>query len=379
MGTSEGIVDIDAVVMQAWKSKGIEAVRQEVFRKLVEAQGRLIHKLQQAGRHALRWGYATRKTLQTPFGDLGPIRIPRIRVDGREVRLIPKQVRRIESLDRMAGEATILGISQRRVGTWLRHSSGQSMSAATVGRVILDLSEEVEAQRHRRLCPHQYEALAVDGVYGKYRGGGDAVLVVAMGVRWDGSFEALDWEAAGAESGEVLERLLTRLWDRGLEETSLLVGDGAGAVESAKDVVYPDAEFQLCLWHWARTLKRHVCPADRIRFSRDFWEVYNGLDRREVGKRARRFKRRWKRRAPAAVEAFEERYRDTVGFLMFPERWRHRVRTVNLAEGFFKNFRRFFNRFPGFKDEEHLARVMGLYLLGAKPERWRPRQLQLVA
>ena len=61
MDTTEGIVDIDAVVMEAWKSKGIEAVRQEVFRKLVEAQGRLIHKLQQAGRHALRWGYAPRK------------------------------------------------------------------------------------------------------------------------------------------------------------------------------------------------------------------------------------------------------------------------------------------------------------------------------
>ncbi len=37
MDTSEGIVDIDAVVMHAWKSKGIEAVREEVFRRLVEA------------------------------------------------------------------------------------------------------------------------------------------------------------------------------------------------------------------------------------------------------------------------------------------------------------------------------------------------------
>ena len=379
MGTSEGIVDIDAVVMEAWKSKGIDAVRQEVFRKLVEAQGRLIDKLQQAGRHALRWGYATRKTLQTPFGDLGPIRIPRIRVDGREVRLIPKQVRRIESLDRLAGEATILGISQRRVGTWLRHSSGQSMSAATVGRVILDLSEEVEAQRQRRLHPHEYDALAVDGVYGKYRGRGDAVLVVAMGVRWDGSFEALDWEAAQSESGEVLERLFTRLWDRGLTETGLVVADGAGAVRQAKEMVYPEAQYQLCLWHWGRTLRSHVSVVDRRRFSRDFWEVYNGLDRRDVGLRARRFRARWKRKAPQAVRLFEAKYADTLGYLMFPERWCHRVRTVNLAEGFFKNFRRFFNRFPGFKDEEHLARVMGLYLLGAKPERWRPRQLQLVA
>lgn len=379
MDTTEEIIDLDRVVMQAWKSKGIGATRQEVERRLKAARRAFLQRSREEGHQAYAWGYAGRKSLQTPVGDLGPIRIPRMRVDGKEVRLIPKQVRRIESLDRLAGEATILGISQRRVGRWLLHSSGESMSAATVGRIVLDLSDEVEAQRRRALHPREFEALAVDGVYGKYRGRGDAVLVVAMGVRWDGSFDALDWEAAESESGEVLERLFGRLYDRGLIKPSLLVGDGAGAVRSAKEMVYPAAEFQLCLWHWSRTLKGHVSPSERIRFSRDFWEVYNALDRAELGVRVRRFKRYWRRRAPEAVRLFEARYPETVGFMMFPERWRHRVRTVNLAEGFFKNFRRFFNRFPGFKDEEHLSRAMGLYLLGAKPERWRPRKVRLVA
>lgn len=45
---------------------------------------------------------------------------------------------------------------------------------------------------------------------------------------------------------------------------------------------------------------------------------------------------------------------------------------MNLAENFFRNFRRLFNRFPGFKDPDHMIRAMGLYQLGAKPERlWR--------
>jgi len=98
--------------------------------------------------------------------------------------------------------------------------------------------------------------------------------------------------------------------------------------------------------------------------------VYNGLDRREVRSRARRFVRRWKSIAHQSIETFRAHFEQTLGYLQFPADWRHRVRTVNLAEGFFRNFRRFFNRFPGFQDEAHLSRSMGLYLLGAKPERW---------
>lgn len=379
VGTTEAIVDIDEVVTQAWKSKGIATTRREVEEKLAAARRAALGRFKREGRYAVAWGWTTRKTLQTPVGDLGPIRIPRMRVDGREVRLMPRQVRRIASLDRLVAEATIGGIAQRRMGRWLRHSSAQSMSAATVGRIVLGMSEEVRACRERALSADAFEAVAVDGVYGRYRGRGEAALVVAMGVRWDGSFDVVDWEAAESESGEVLERLLTRVWERGLTGVRLVVGDGAAAVRSAQELVYPQAAFQLCLWHFARTLRSHVSPSERRRFSRDFWEVYNALDRAELGARVRRFKRLWRRRAPEAIAQFEARTAETIGFMMFPQRWRHRVRTVNLAEGFFRNFRRFFNRFPGFQDEEHLSRAMGLYLLGAAPERRQPRRLRHVA
>ena len=253
------------------------------------------------------------------------------------------------------------------------------MSAATVGQIVLKLSEELQRDRTRRLYPNEYNAPVVDAIYGKYRNRGDAALLVAIGVRWDGSFDVIDWQAAESESTEATETLLTRVWKRRLTDLSLFVADGSGALQSAKEIVYPETEFQLCLWHWIRTLRAHVSPDNRRRFARDFWEVYNGLDRAEVASRARRFKRRWKRKEPEAIEMFGRNYPDTLGYLMFPARWRHRVRTVNLAEGFFRNFRRFFNRFPGFKHEEHISRVLGLYLLGAKPERWRPRQFRIVA
>ncbi len=48
------------------------------------------------------------------------------------------------------------------------------------------------------------------------------------------------------------------------------------------------------------------------------------------------------------------------------ETWTYRLKTANLAEGFFRNLRRFLGRFPNFLSPEHAARALGLYLLGAE-------------
>lgn len=379
MGTTEEIVDLDGVVMQAWRTKGIAATRAEVESRLLAAREERVRALRAEGKRAYCWGFARRKSLLTPVGDLGPLRVPRMRLEGQEIRLIPRQVRRIRALDELVTAATVGGLSQRRVVVWLRRANGERLSAATVGQVVERLGEVVERQRYRSLRAGEYLALVVDGIWGRYRGAGEAVLLTAVGVRADGSFDVVDWEPGASESAEVAERLLNRLYGRGLTSPQLLVADGGGAIPAAMALVYPQTQLQLCLWHWGRTLKGHVAPCHQREFSRDFWEVYAGLNREEVEVRAGAFGWHWQRRAPEAIAMFREKWPLTLGFLRFPVAWRHRVRTVNLAEGFFRNFRRFFNRFPGFQDEAHLARTMGLYLLGVRPERWQPRRMQLVA
>ena len=372
------IVDLDEVVTQAQEQAGVPATRQAVEAKLCEARERLQRRLLAEGRRAQKWGYTTRKSLLTPYGDLGPIRIPRLRVDGKEVRLLPRQVRRVGSFDDLTAEAALGGISQRRTGGFLGRATGQPLSATTVGRIVADLGAAAEARRHAPLRPGAHVALVTDAVWGSYRGAGDAALLVGIGVRDDGSFEVLDWEADVSESTAAYTRLFTRLEARGLREPGLIVGDGAAAIPSARDWVYPSAGFQLCLWHWWRTLRPLVYPDKQRRFSRDFWEVYDGLDAAEVRARASRFRRRWRRSGDlAAVAAFDKRFEETLGFLDYPEAWRHRLRTVNLAEGFFRNLRRFLCRWPGFKDAAHLSQVLGLYLLSAEPERIRRLRLRV--
>ena len=375
--TTECIVNVDAVVGQAWETKGLAVMRAEVEDRLRQERQKIARKFRAEGKKAYCWGYADRKTLITRKGELGPLRIPRLRVDGQEIRLIPRPLRRTEGVNQLMAQTVVAGASQRQVEK-LFLEGRRPCSVATIGRVVTGLGEAVERLRHRSLARLEYVALAIDGIWGKYRERGDAVLATAIGIRGDGSFDAIDWEASAGETTEMAENLFTRLFERGLRPR-LIVADGAEAYRSAQEIVFPAAQWQPCLWHRQRQLIRSVSFAERDEWARDYWEVYNGLTLTEALQRGRQFELRWRRREPEATKEFAAEFGRTLSFLNFPHQWRHRLRTVNLAEGFFRNFRRFFNRYPGFKDEEHLVRTLGLYLLGVRPQRWTPAGMRLVA
>lgn len=363
------IVDIDMTAMQAWKSKGLPAMRRKVENDLIERRERLVAKFRAEGRQAYCWGYTRRKTLQTPFGDIAPLRIPRLRVDGREARLIPRQVRRTATLDLDIARMTLGGMSQRRLGEKYSFTAGMSMSAATVGKTIADLAGRVASMRSDPIVDGEYFALAVDAVGGKYRKGPKASLMVALGIKRNGDFDLLDWQAGEHESADGYERLFNRLYSRGLRSVELVVADGMGGIRSAMEMVYPNAEFQPCLWHWERTLIQTVDRRARERFHRDFWEVYNSLTTEELIGRALRFRRYLYQVSPTAAKSFERGFTESVQHhWRYETRLRKRLRTVNLAENFFRHFRRFFSRWPGFKDERHFSHVIGIYMLASKPE-----------
>jgi len=366
MPVCETIVPLDRLATQAWLDRGLPAMRQEVFRRLCEERDRIVDQARREGRSAYRWGYAVRRDLRTPWGNLGPLRVPRLRVEGREVRLLPRFVRRIERYNRFLAQTAVGGLGLRRAGMQAGRLCGAPASAATVGRAVDRLAEGVARLRSEPIDPQRYLAVVADGLWGRYRRRGDAVLGLAIGVEEGGRFAPLDWQADSVESADLYARLFTRLEARGLTAPLVVVGDGSGAIPAARRIVWPEARGQLCLWHWQRTL-RATAPRGQVRaFVRDFWEVYNGLDLAEVLERADAFAARWRRAWPDGVRAFQQRLPQTLAYLDFDPAWRHRLRTVNLAEGFFRHFGTFFRRFPGFGGPRHLERALGVYLLARR-------------
>jgi hypothetical protein len=47
-------------------------------------------------------------------------------------------------------------------------------------------------------------------------------------------------------------------------------------------------------------------------------------------------------------------------------RWRHRLRTTNLAEGFFRHLRRYLSRFPDCVDLAHSEHMLGCFILACE-------------
>lgn len=374
MFTLEGKLTLQQVVEQ-----GFEEIRQgflEQLKATIEGllraeRDRRIAALRQQGEKVYRWGYTVRKCWQTLWGALEQVRVPRLRGQ-EEIGLLEKYQR--HALGEVLFALTVGGLSQRKVVHWVRKFLGGNVSPATIGAVLAQAQQDVERRRQAPLRRRSFMALVVDGVYVRYRRclqdtPRQGVLLVAVGVRANGTFQVLDWLAAPSETAEAYERLFMRLFQRGLDEVALIVSDGADAIPAAAAMVYPRAAHQLCLAHWFRLLEDLTPALDaarRRKFRREFWWIWEAEDESQLRRWAASFGRRWQFWAPRMVEKFKAELHRVVAYLRWPPRWRHRLRTTNLAEGFFRHLRRYLGRFPGCLDSAHSEHVLGCFILACE-------------
>jgi putative transposase len=362
------------VIEQGWKQlQGgfLEQLKKTIEGLLAAERDRRVTEGRERGEKVYRWGFTVRKCWQTAWGTLQQVRVPRLR--GREeIGLLEKYQR--HALQEVLFALAVGGLSQRKVVSWVRRFLGGQLSPASIGAVLRQAQEQIQGRREQRLRSGVYRALAVDGIYLRYRRSAQSparkgVLLVVVGVREGGGFEVLEWMAAEAESSQAYEELFTRLWRRGLEQVELVISDGAEGAARAAAVVYPAAAHQLCLAHWFRNLEG-LTPRlpwwQRRKFRREFWWIFEAEQETQLRQWAGSFARRWRFWAPEMVEKFREELPRVLAYLRFPRYWRHRLRTTNLAEGFFRHLRRYLSRFPGCVDAGHSEQVLGCYLLAAE-------------
>jgi putative transposase len=374
-------VALSSLVGQAWtqlKGTVLEEIRLQVEALAqAERETRLGRERHERGRGPLRrWGYKVRKVLLTPWGMIQGLRLPRIRDVEQKCEVAFLSSERSESrLAEMLLASTLGGMSYRKVVHWARRHLGMVISAAWVGRVVEAAAARMEHRRQERFSARQFEAVVVDAVWVHYRRSPkrrtrSGALLVAIGVEFGGAFRVLDWQVADHEDRAAYQALFQRLYERGLEEVPLIVADGCGSVRAAAEIVYPLAQLQPCLRHWLQNLEVSLHKRSwlhRRRLRRDFWWIYEAENVEQAERWALHFIRRWARSEPDLVHHFSQGFDASITFLKSGLRtWSYRLRTTNLAEGFFRNLRRFLGRFPGFLSPEHSERALGLYLLGAE-------------
>ena len=322
----------------------------------------------QRGFRYKRWGYSLRKYIQTPIGVLSCVRIPRIRHAYKEVNMfLDRYVKRMGLLNEWLLEQFIWGMSLRRLEVIQQRLYQEGLTIGALSRLKRPFEQMSEKMRSKPIDNSHYEALVVDGIYGRYRKKGKGVCLVAIGVDHSGHAELLSWRAALSESTQSWYRLFLDLRNRGLRSIKLLVSDDTSGVQQAIDWVWgKDTRHQLCLWHMSQTLERYANQKHNAQRQARYWAIFNAPDREEAYQRFEEFCLGYERSEPDLVGYLCQKQGQLFRFYDFPGSWRHRVRTTNLAEGFFSRLNPFLKRFPGWQNEKHIMQVVGLFHLGSK-------------
>ena len=277
---------------------------------------------------------------------LGTIRL-RIRRT-RKRTFLPKGIsyleRRAPELGLLIREAFLRGISTRQVGRVVALITNEPVSAQTVSQLTRDLDGQVR-QFHTTKLRDEWAYLFLDGVWLKVRraaGTKKVLLLVAYGVRLDGSRQLLAFMRAKGESQNAWEGLLNDLQNRGLTGVNLklVVTDGCAGLAAAIETVYPRVLHQRCWVHVMRNILDKVRKKDYDQVKRAAQAIYLADGRIAAQRAFRRFRKDWQNTYPAMVCQLERTLPELLSFFSFPREFWRKLRTTNAIERCFVEVRR---------------------------------------
>jgi putative transposase len=293
-------------------------------------------------RRDYRNGYYERDFL-TRFGTLR-LRIARTRQKNFLPPGLEKFQRRAPELSLLLREALRRGISPRQVGRVVATLTGQVVSAQTVSQLTRDLDAAVR-QFHQAPLDDEWAYLFLDGVSLRVRrpsGRQRVQMLVAYGVRRDGTRQLLAFLQTRGESQADWEGLLQDLYRRGLEgkHLQLIVTDGCAGLAAALQTVYPRVGHQRCWVHKMRNILERVRKCDYAAVKADAQAIYLAEGRPAAQAAARAFCRRWRAAYPRMVRQLERDLPQLLSFFSLPRHLWRKLRTTNIIERCFVEVRR---------------------------------------
>jgi len=295
-----------------------------------------------AGEREYRNGFYERDFV-TRLGTIR-LRIARTRSKNFLPRGLQQFQRRAEEVSMLIREAFLRGVSTRQVGRMVATLTGEAVSAQTVSKLTRDLDEAVR-QFHEMPLADEWAYLFLDGVSLRVRrpnGRKRVQMLVAYGVRRDGSRQLLAFLRRQGESQSDWEGLLQDLYRRGLEgrNLQLIVTDGCPGLAAAIPTVYPRALHQRCWVHKMRNILEKVRKSDYDQVKVDAQAIYQAENRRAAQAACRSFALRWKKQYPTMVRQLERDLPELLSFFSFPEQLWRKLRTTNIIDRCFVEVRR---------------------------------------
>jgi putative transposase len=288
--------------------------------------------------------------------------------------------RRAEEVMLLIREAFLRGISTRQVGRVVAILTGEPVSAQTVSQLTRGLDVAVRRFRQAKLSD-EWVYLFLDGVSLRVRrpaGRQRVQMLVAYGVRADGSRQLLSFVRSKGESQAAWEGLLNDLQRRGLagDKLRLIVTDGCAGLAAAIQTVYPNAKHQRCWVHKMRNILERVRKRDYVEVKTGAQKIYLAESKAKAQAAFRRFAWQWRDAYPGMVKQLEKDLPELLTFFDFPRHLWRKLRTTNAIERIFVEVRRRTRPMVVFVNDQSVDRIV-FSIFSRFNEQWRNRTLRL--
>jgi len=326
--------------------QGCRYVAKRVYQQILAAD---FDSFIDAGRHqrtdrrrGYRNGYRSRSLL-TSVGLLD-LKIPRDRASQYQPELIERYRRVDSSLEETIRAMFLQGVSTRKVGDILDVLCGERLSASKVSTVVRELDQAV-GDYANRLLEDDFVFLFLDALSVKIRfelKAKKVKLLVAYGIKADGTRELISFGRANSESTACWKSFLDNLYVRGLKGRTLklIAMDGGGGLWAAIEEVYPLVKHQLCWVHKLRNVAQYCPKRYRKECTHQAARIMYAKSSAMAAKRFRTWKKRWQNQIPRAVNCLEKDFDRLIPVFEFPESIRKMIRTTNVIERCFREVRR---------------------------------------
>jgi len=293
-------------------------------------------------RRGHRNGYR-RRSLLTSVGVLD-LKVPRDREGKYRPDLFARYQRVEDSLEATIRAMFLRGVSTRKVGEILDVLCGERLSASKVSTVVRELDQAVIDFANSPIND-DFLFLFVDALTVRIRfelKAKKVKLLVAYGIKADGSRELISFQRANSESTACWKAFLENLKVRGLVggNLKLIIMDGGAGLWAAAQKVYPLVEHQLCWVHKLRNVAKYCPKRYQAECVSQAAQIMYASSSTMAAKRFRAWKKQWQSKIPKAVNCLEKDFDKLIPVFQFPQQIRRMIRTTNVIERCFREVRR---------------------------------------
>lgn len=350
----------------------------QLIAAVLEAEVQVVlDQLRGDGRDVVRNGYLPSRHITTAVGDV-QVEVPRIRSrDGEVVNfassMVPKYLRRSQSVSAWAAFAYLKGISERDVASVLEVVLGEGakkLTPSVLSELKKSWTREFNEWNTRDLSKVAFTYLFADGIYQEIRGDNPKICVlVLMGVDTQGKKHLIAIEDGVRESTQSWREVLLGAKSRGLKPAKLATGDGALGFWAALDEVFPSTTHQRCWMHKTSNVLNYLPRVTRAKAKDDLHQIWMAEGREDAEQAMALFAEKYSAKYPRAVTCLIKDREQLLAFYDFPaEHWLH-IRTTNAIESTFATLRHRTKRVKGaFSKDSALAMMLQLALEAQK--RW---------